>query len=254
MFGIAKVAMVDESGRVRSCCGMDLLAPETVALPGGSARIEWRRSPQARRVSLRIDPRGGTVVVTLPPRAGRRAGMALLTAHAAWVSDRLAALPAAIAFVDGAAVPIGGVPHTIRHCPDEHGAAWLADGALHVTGSPDFLARRVGDFLRAEARRGLSAMATVKAAQAGLTIQRLSIKDTRTRWGSCAADGALAFCWRLVMAPVFVQDYVAAHEVAHLRHMNHGPRFWALVNQLTPHTREAIPWLHEEGGALLRIG
>jgi predicted metal-dependent hydrolase len=233
---------------------MDLLASEIIALPGGAARIEWRRSLQARRVSLRIDPRGGAVVVTLPPHAGRRAGMALLTAHAAWVTDRLAALPAAIAFVDGAAVPIGGVPHAIRLSTDERGGAWLADGVLHVTGRPEFIARRVGDFLRAEARRRLSSLAAQKAARAGLTIKRLSIKDTRTRWGSCAADGALAFCWRLVMAPNFVQDYVAAHEVAHLRHMNHGPRFWALVNELTPHTHEAIPWLQEEGGALLRIG
>jgi predicted metal-dependent hydrolase len=233
---------------------MDLLDPEIVALPGGSARIEWRRSPQARRVSLRIDPRGGAVVVTLPLRASRRAGLALLTAHAGWVSDRLAALPAAIAFVNGAAVPIGGVPHPIRHHIYELGGAWLEDGELHVTGAPEFLARRVGDFLRAEARRRLSALAVQKAALAGLGISRLSIKDTRTRWGSCSADGSLAFCWRLVMAPDFVQDYVAAHEVSHLRNMNHGPRFWALVNELTPHTREAIPWLQEKGGALLRIG
>ncbi len=194
------------------------------------------------------------MVVTLPLRASRRAGLALLKAHAGWVSDRLAALPTAVAFVDGAAVPIAGVPHTIRHCADAKGGAWLADGALHVSGAPEFLARRVADFLRAEARRRLSALAVHKAAEADLTISRLSIKDTRTRWGSCAADGSLAFCWRLVMAPDFVQDYVTAHEVAHLRHMNHGPRFWALVNQLTPHTRQSIAWLHEDGAALLRIG
>jgi predicted metal-dependent hydrolase len=233
---------------------MDLLAPEMVDLPGGSARIEWRRSPRARRVSIRIDPRGGAVVVTLPPRAGRRAGLALLTTHAAWVSDRLAALPAAVAFVDGAVVPFCGMPHVIRHAPDALGGAWLADGVLHVTGGEEFLARRVGDFLRAEARRRLASLVAEKAAAANLKASRLTIKDTRTRWGSCAADGALAFSWRLVMAPEFVQDYVAAHEVAHLKHMNHGPRFWALVNHLTPHTRRAIPWLHDEGGALLRVG
>jgi predicted metal-dependent hydrolase len=233
---------------------MDLPAPETVALPGGSARVEWRRSLRARRISLRIDPRGGAVVVTLPPRVGRRAGLALLTTHAAWVSDRLAALPQAIAFRDGADVPIGGVPHRIRHLPHGHGGAWLADGMLQVSGDVEFLARRVSDFLRAEARRRLSSMVARKAAQAGLTVRRLTIKDTRTRWGSCTADGALAFSWRLVMAPEAVQDYVAAHEVAHLRHMNHGPRFWALVDQLTPHTRLAIPWLHEEGATLLRVG
>jgi predicted metal-dependent hydrolase len=233
---------------------MEPVDPEIAELLGDSALIEWRRSWQARRVSIHIDPRGGKVVVTLPPRANRRAGLALLTAHAAWITDRLAALPRAIAFVDGAAVPVGGVPHPIRHHPSELGGAWLENGELHVTGDREFLARRVGDFLRAEARRRLTALAMRKAALARATITRLSIKDTRTRWGSCAADGSLSFCWRLVMAPDLVQDYVAAHEVSHLRHMNHSPRFWALVNELTPHTSEAMSWLHESGSSLLRIG
>jgi predicted metal-dependent hydrolase len=233
---------------------MEAPDPETVALPGGTARVEWRRSARAHRVSLRIDPRGGAVVVTLPPRAGRRAGLALLTAHAAWVSDRLAALPAAVTFCDGSSVPIGGVPHRICHVPGGQGGAWLADGALHVTGGAEFLARRIGDFLRAEARRRLSLLVAQKAAAAGLTVRRLTIKDTRTRWGSCTADGALSFSWRLLMAPEFVQDYVAAHEVAHLQQMNHGPRFWALVGRLTPHTQPAIAWLQREGAALLRVG
>jgi predicted metal-dependent hydrolase len=87
-----------------------------------------------------------------------------------------------------------------------------------------------------------------------VTPRRISMKDTRTRWGSCAADGSLAFSWRLVMTPDFVQDYVASHEVAHLKHMNHGKRFWALVNRLTPHTATAIPWLRAEGFRLLRVG
>jgi predicted metal-dependent hydrolase len=146
------------------------------------------------------------------------------------------------------------VPHPIRHVTEGRGGAWLADGALHVTGGQEFLARRVGDFLRAEARRRLSALVAQKAALADVPVARITIKDTRTRWGSCTADGALAFSWRLLMAPDFVQDYVAAHEVAHLRHMNHGSRFWALVDRLTPHTRQAIPWLQMHGASLLRVG
>ncbi|MBV9655111.1 MAG: M48 family metallopeptidase [Acetobacteraceae bacterium] len=233
---------------------MDLPPSELLPLPGGPARVEWRRSPRARRVSLRIRPHDGAIIVTLPPRAGRPAGLALLRTHAAWVSDRLAALPSAVPFEDGASVPVGGVGHLIRHVPGGRGGAWFEAGAIHVAGAPEFLRRRVHDLLRAEARRRLSALAAEKAALGGLQARRVTVKDTVSRWGSCSADGSLAFSWRLVMAPPFVQDYVAAHEVAHLRHMNHGPRFWALVRTLTPHMDAAVSWLHEEGQSLMRIG
>ena len=233
---------------------MEAVSIETLALPGGSARVEWRRSARARRISLRIDPREGSVVVTLPPRAGRSAGMALLMSHADWVASRLAALPDHVPLIDGAMVPIGGVLHRIRHVPQSRGGAWILDEELFVTGAPEFLRRRVTDFLRAEARRKLSALATAKAATIEATPRRVVVKDTQSRWGSCAPDGSLAFSWRLVMAPEFVQDYVAGHEVAHLKHMNHGKRFWAVVDRLTPHTGAAIPWLRREGSRLLRIG
>ncbi len=233
---------------------MDVPADETVALPGGPARVAWRRSSRARRVSLRIDPREGAVVVTLPPRAGRGAGMALLMSHAGWVSDRIAALPSATPFVDGALVPLDGVDRPIRHLPHRRGGAWFEEGAICVSGEAEFLSRRVSDLLRAEARRRLMRIVGEKARAAGAEPRRITVKDTSSRWGSCATDGSLAFSWRLVMAPGFVQDYVAAHEVAHLRHMNHGKRFWALVDQLTPHTAIAVPWLRTQGARLLRVG
>ncbi len=227
---------------------------EMIPLPGGPAQIEWRRSPRARRVSLRIDPCGGAVVVTLPMRAARGAGVALLMSNAEWVRDRLAQLPSAVPFTDGATVPIDGRPHRIRHIPAARRGAWVEADELRVSGAPEFLRRRVLDFLRTEARRRLTVLVSAKAAGIGAVPRRLSVKDTRTRWGSCASDGSLAFSWRLVMAPAFVQDYVAAHEVAHLRHMNHGKRFWALVDRLTPHAAEAILWLRSDGSRLLRTG
>ena len=230
------------------------LEPEIVALPSGSARVEWRRNARARRVSLRIDPSDGAVIVTLPLRASRRAGIALLMGHVDWVSRRIAALPTPVTLADGAEISIGGVPHRIRHHADRRGGAWLEDGELHVTGQPQFLARRTVDFLRAEAGRRLSVLVRAKAACAGVIPGRITIKDTTSRWGSCAPDGALAFSWRLVMAPDFVQDYVAAHEVAHLRHMNHGAAFWKLVASLTAHTHQAMAWLRQEGPKLLRVG
>lgn len=233
---------------------MNLPDTEMVALPNGPARVAWRRSTRARRVSLRIDPRAGAVVVTLPAQAGRGAGMALVMTHATWIADRIAALPAPIRFEDGATVPLAGVEHRIRHRPDRRGGAWIEPGAICVSGAAEFLPRRVADFLRAEARRRLGALVAAKAALAGVRSLRITVKDTSSRWGSCAPDGALAFSWRLVMTPDFVQDYVAAHEVAHLRHMNHGKRFWALVATLTPHTDAAVPWLRQEGARLLRVG
>jgi predicted metal-dependent hydrolase len=227
---------------------------ELLRLPGGPTRVAWRRSARARRVSLRIDPRDGAVIVTLPPRAGRPAGMSLLMDNAAWVTARLAALPGHIPFADGARVRLHGLEHVIRHIPDLRGGGWIEDREIIITGEARFVARRVGDVLRGEARRRFAQLVTQKAAIAGVRPRRVTVKDTRSRWGSCAASRNLAFSWRLVMAPRFVQDYVAAHEVAHLRHMNHGERFWALVAELTPHTDAAMAWLREEGPKLLRVG
>lgn len=229
------------------------MVSETLTLAGGTANVQWRRSARARRVSLRIDPRGGAVVITLPPRASRKSGLQLLMAHADWVQGRIAALPQAMPFSDGATVPLDGVPHIIRHAPGARGSL-VADGVIHISGRPEFLSRRVTDFLRAEARRRLSDLALAKAAMAGVTARRVSVKDTKSRWGSCSATRDLAFCWRLVMAPPDVQDYVAAHEVAHIKHMNHGAAFWGLVDELTEHRVAAIAWLNREGPQLMRIG
>ena len=233
---------------------MGHLPPESLALPGGPAMICWRRHAKARRITLRIDARQGAVVVTLPKRAGRSAGLALVKENAAWVSDRLAALPASAPFADGASVTIDGVAHMIRHSPTDVGGAWLANGAIHVSGDAHFLPRRVGDFLRTEARRRFALQAAAKAGHAGLRLRRVTVKDTRSRWGSCSSDGVLMFCWRLLMAPPYVQDYVVAHEVAHLRHMDHGPGFWVLTDMLSPHRTRASAWLAAEGARLLRVG
>ncbi len=216
--------------------------------------VRWCRSTRARRVSIRIDPRAGQVVVTLPMRAARRAGMALLTTHAAWVMQRLSALAPPVEFVPGAEVMIGGVPHVIRHDPAARGGAFLVGGAIVVSGQPEFLARRVKDFLRAEGKRRIAVLAEGHAAALGVTFRAIRLKDTRSRWGSCAPDGTLAFSWRLVMAPDWVLDYVVAHEVAHLRELNHSPRFWAHVERLTPNREAAQDWLRDNGPALLRAG
>lgn len=223
-------------------------------LPPEPCPVRWRRSARARRVSLRICPAEGAVIVTLPRRAGRRQGLALLTEHAGWVMQRLAALAPERPLTPGSRVPIGGVEHAIRHDPARRGAAFLEAGQLVVTGRPEFAARRVRDFLRAEALRRIAAHVRAHAAALGVAPRAIRVKDTRSRWGSCAPDRTLAFSWRLVMAPDWVLDYVVAHEVAHLREMNHSARFWALVDARTPNRAAATAWLREHGPSLLRVG
>lgn len=222
-------------------------------LPPTPCPVRWRRSARARRVSLRVCPKEGAVVVTLPPRGTRKAGLALLSEHAAWVMQRLDALAPARRIEAGGLVPIGGQPHAIRHDPARRGGAFLEGGALVVTGEAEFLPRRALAFLRGEAARRIAAALPGHCEALGVRPRAVRVKDTKSRWGSCAPDRTLAFSWRLVMAPPWVLDYVVAHEACHLREMNHSPRFWALVDSRAPRRQEAERWLRENGPALLRV-
>jgi predicted metal-dependent hydrolase len=233
---------------------LKLPTPRGALAPPSAIPVRWRASARATRVSLRICPREAEVVVTLPPRSGRRAGIALIREHEAWVVEKLAMLTPVLEFAPGVALLLGGAPHVIRHEPRQRGGAFLDGAAIVVTGAREFLRRRVTDFLRAEAKRRIVVLAHPHAAVLGVKPRAIRVKDTRSRWGSCAPDGTLAFSWRLVMAPEWVTDYVVAHEVAHMRELNHSARFWALVEHLTPNREAAVEWLRAEGPALLRVG
>ncbi len=230
-----------------------LLRPRAF-LPEVACVVHWRRSARARRVSLKISPREAAVIVTLPPRAHRRAGMALLNEHAAWVTERLAAMEPPAMLEPGAAVAIGDVPHIIIHEPTRRTGALIEEGRVVVSGGLEFLPRRVMDCLRAEAARRIQLAIAPHAEALGVRPRAVRLKDTQTRWGSCAPDGTIAFSWRLVMAPDWVLDYVVAHELAHLRELNHSPRFWALVEARTPHRDAATAWLRTNAARLLRVG
>lgn len=239
---------------------MDLPESETVALrrdallPPTAATVRWRRSARARRVSLRVCPVEGAVVVTLPPRGSRRAGLELLRDNASWVLRRLDKLAPPTELRDGATVPIGGAPHRLRHDPTRKGMAFLEAGELVVTGQEEFLARRALAFLRAEAARRVAAALPPHCEALGVRPRAVRVKDTKSRWGSCAADRTLAFSWRLVLAPPWVLDYVVAHEACHLRELNHSHRFWALVDARAPQREAAERWLRQNGPGLLRVG
>jgi hypothetical protein len=226
---------------------------------GAVARVAVTRSPSAKRVTLRVRAATRDAVVTAPRRVSMAFVRDFVERHAAWIGARLGRLPAPVPFAPGALTPVRGVPHEIAHRPGARGVAWTQEreGAyplLCVSGAREHLARRVEDFLKREARRDLEAAVARHAASADVVARRITLRDTTSRWGSCTAQGALNFSWRLIMAPDFVLDYLAAHEVAHLVHLDHSPRFWALTRRLAPHTDRAEAWLKAQGASLHRYG
>ncbi|MBS7542313.1 M48 family metallopeptidase [Ancylobacter oerskovii] len=226
---------------------------------GSEVIVALRRDARARRYTLRVRAATRDVVLTLPARGSLKEATAFLERHTGWIAVRLAQLPVVVAFEAGATVPLRGTPHRIVHRPGMRGTVWTETDAqgealICVAGEAAHLARRVADFLKREARRDLTEASRRHAAALGVTISRITLRDTASRWGSCSSTGALSYSWRLILAPPEVLDYLAAHEVAHRREMNHGPRFWATVDRLFPGRREAEAWLKRRGAELHRFG
>jgi predicted metal-dependent hydrolase len=228
---------------------------QSVAAYDSDARVSIRVSPRARRIALRIDAAERKVELVLPPGVPASHGLRFLATKRAWIDARLAALPQPVRFAEGIIVPVLGIPHRIRR-EDDPAAPPVAicDGEIRVRGDPAHLERRVRDHLVAMARAEFADRARRLAARIGRKLARIGVRDTKSRWGSCSGRGNLSFSWRLIFAPEPVIDYVVAHEVAHLAEMNHGPRFWRLVESLSPNSAAPRAWLKRNRSRLLSYG
>jgi predicted metal-dependent hydrolase len=233
----------------------------TVALQvqGIGVPVEVRQHAGARRLTLRVSKTRRAVVVTVPSGCRIEEADRFLKSHIEWVRDRLGRVPAPVPLADGATIPLRGAPHRVRFVGPGHGADVVgverpAQGTprLLVAGRAEHAARRLKDWLIGEAHNDLDECVALHTAKLGVRARHITLRDQTTRWGSCSANGLLSFSWRLILAPTFVLDYVAAHEVAHLREMNHGPRFWKLVAGAVPRLEEAKHWLRNEGTDLHR--
>jgi predicted metal-dependent hydrolase len=210
-----------------------------------------RRSDRARRIRVTVDPERG-VQVTLPRRARMRDAEAAVAELAPWIERRLADVDAARAAVAarGDAIPfLGG---TVRAVPEPGRSRVHRRGGDLLVPAGD-AGPAIERWLRRAARDEIVPRAHRAAAALGREVARVTIRDQRTRWGSCSSTGALSFSWRLVLAPEEVLDYVVWHEACHLRHMDHSPRFWGLVAQHCPGYEAPRRWLREHG-ATLRLG
>jgi predicted metal-dependent hydrolase len=212
---------------------------------------------RARRLTLRIDAGGQGLRISVPPGLRRGEVENFLARHQGWLEQRLAKLPDRPQVRPGIRVPLRGVPHLIVHEPGRRGTVLLDEGetgpVMIVHGDRLHLPRRIADFLKREAKREIEALVLKHTLVVGRRARAIRYKDTSSRWGSCTADGNLSFSWRIMMAPAPVINYLVAHEVAHLKEMNHGPKFWKLCRELCPDTDRCKDWLKRNGGALQAI-
>lgn len=221
-------------------------------LPGDPpVEITLRRSTRARRFSLRVSRLDGQVTLSMPARAREAEALRFVADKASWLRSVLRdAIPrAALEF--GACVPYEG--RDLRLTPAPVRAVTVEGLAMLAPPDPARLGARVAAFLKLAARQRIQSACDAHAAALGRRFTRITLRDPRSRWGSCTADGGLMFSWRLIMAPPEVLDYVAAHEVAHLVEMNHSPAFWAVVRDLMPGYAPARRWLKRHGGGLHRL-
>jgi predicted metal-dependent hydrolase len=226
----------------------------SIEIEGREIPLIVRRHPRARRMILRVNTAGEGAVVTIPAHASSADALDLARRQSSWLCQHLDDMGERVVFGDGAQVPFQGDQYFVRHRGDGRGTVWIEGGEINVAGGTEHLSRRLGDWLKKQARARIVSLAHQKAKQIDKRPARITVRDTRTRWGSCSFKGGLSFSWRLIMAPPEILDYVVAHEVAHLAHMNHSSSFWDTVDRLTENAKGGRAWLSDNGAALHRIG
>lgn len=208
------------------------------------------RSSRCRRLSLRIDAKLRMPVLNVPLFCTARNAATFARRNREWVEGHLAKLGNSRKFCAGDVIRIFGEKAEICHCPAMQSGVILQDGKLMVSGGAEFLARRVKDFIFDEAQRRLLRLSREKAACIGCKVNRVTVKDTKSRWGSCSSLNNINYNWRIALAPLPVIDYLVAHEVAHLRHRNHGADFWNCVAALCPTAENGRQWLKNNSRSL----
>ncbi len=230
------------------------------------APIVVKRHPRARRLTLRLRESSREFTLTLPKHCDDEEALRFLKKHTGWLKSQISSLPEFISFADGALIPFRGINHQICFVKRKRGygvvfvdtqlnsVSCVEAPKLYVSGDTEHAPRRLLDWLKSQARKDIEDRVEYHANFLNLVPKRISVRDPKSRWGSCTSGGNLSFSWRLILAPHYVLDYVAAHEVAHLAEMNHGPEFWKLVRKTLPDMDQAEAWLKHNGAGLHRYG
>jgi predicted metal-dependent hydrolase len=230
-------------------------------LRGHEVAYTLRRS-RRRTIGFTIDDRG--LSIAAPRWVGQREIDAALAERADWIVRKLVAWRdytrrrerTAIRWEDGATMPFLGRDLVLRLDPGHRGKPRLEGAELRLglppQASPDQLRDRVQAWLQQRAREHFAERLAHFGREHGVAPARWALSSARTRWGSCGADGTIRLNWRLMHFPPEIVDYVIAHELAHLRELNHGPAFWSTVGELFPDWQRARAWLRTQPGETQR--
>jgi predicted metal-dependent hydrolase len=219
--------------------------------------LQLRVSKQARRMTLRLDTKKRVVFLVVPSRTRVDKAYKFAWDNRTWIHNHLNELPQPIGFLDGAVIPICGEDVTIcvNFAPDLRSTTFeFDDNTLIVNTNKEDPSGRIERFLKEHAKDALSGLAFKKAEKLGRTLRHVGVRDTKSRWGSCNNDGEIMFSWRLIFAPREAMDYVVAHEVAHLEHLDHSPEFWSVCRMLSTSYTKGKSWMAANGHELMRYG
>lgn len=228
------------------------LEARTITINGAEVILTFRRNARCRRMIIRLTSDGAGIVLTLPPRASEASALRFVESSRDWLAKTMGARAPLIKSVDGQILLFQGMPYRIKATGGSRGIIAITDQDIVVPGEAMHVPRRLKDWLKAQAKRELTQASHTYAAAMGVKFRKLTLRDQSTRWGSCSSGGDLSYSWRLILAPAHVLDYVAAHEVAHLKEMNHGPGFWRLVLAHCSTAKESRIWLRAHGRKLHR--
>jgi predicted metal-dependent hydrolase len=230
---------------------------EIETIDGRRVRVKLVVNPRARHVSVRIDPTRREAIATAPSKRHLKHAVQFAAERAGWIAQELSRLPKGVTLQPGSFVTFQDVEHELvwergrkpaRIEPD------LIPRLIVQASDPALFESRLLRFFKEQAREQLIDRVAHHAVTLGVQPEKIQVKELRSRWGSCSVDGVLSFSWRLILAPPFVLDYLAAHETAHLREMNHSRRFWTHVKRCIPDYEQGRDWLHQHGCALHAVG
>ena len=227
--------------------------PSHLLIKGRSVPLLVREMPQARRLTLRWKAeKEGQVILTAPPSFSKRSLQGFVEKSMPWLEEQMAKSLPKVVCHHGMTLTVFGKDYEVRHKPSSALHTWWGEDYLLIHSPPEKLGVCIRKTLQQAAYQFLQEKTHAYASKVDKAVNHITLRDTRSRWGSCTAQGNISYSWRLVFAPQDVAAYVCAHEVAHLAEMNHSPQFWKVVQKFCPDYKNLRRWLRQNGKELFR--